>query len=93
MKYFNDIKTRNDLADFLKISRQKLTYILYVRTTGSYYTTFGIPKKNGETRTIFAPSGDLKSIQQKLSNVLYEYQKFLCTKNDTYRHLKEAITL
>lgn len=90
MKYFNDIKTRNDLADFLKISRQKLTYILYVKTTASYYTTFSIPKKNGEIRIIHAPSSDLKSIQQKLSNVLYEHQKFLCTKNNIKSNVSHA---
>ena len=59
MEKFSDIKTRNDFADFLRIPRNKLTHILYVKKPDTYYETFEIPKKNGETRTICAPSGDL----------------------------------
>lgn len=75
MEKFSEIKTRNDFADFLRIPRSKLTYILYVKKTDSYYVTFEIPKKRGGTRTICAPSGDLKSLQTKLANALWEHQK------------------
>lgn len=71
MKRLNEIKTRNDLADFLKFSRSQLTYILYVKKPDSFYTTFEIPKKNGETRVISAPSGALKKLQQKLASALW----------------------
>lgn len=75
MKKFCDIQSRNELADCLSIPRSKLTHILYVKKPDSYYTTFEIPKHNGETRTICAPSGDLKILQVKLSNILWLYQK------------------
>lgn len=75
MKKFCDIQSRNELADYLSIPRNKLTHILYVKKPDSYYTTFEIPKRNGETRTICAPSGDLKILQEKLSNMLWLYQK------------------
>ena len=74
MEMFNEIKTRNDLADFLRIPRSKLTHILYVKTVDSYYQIFEIPKKNGEKREISAPSGDLKDIQAKLAAALWNYQ-------------------
>lgn len=74
MEKFCDIQTRNELADFLKIPRSKLTYVLYIKKPESYYVTFEIPKKNGDTREICAPSGDLKSIQNKLTEALCEYQ-------------------
>lgn len=75
MKKFCDIQSRNELADCLSIPRSKLTHILYVKKPDSYYTTFEIPKRNGETRTICAPSGDLKILQVKLSTILWLYQK------------------
>lgn len=74
MERFCDIQTRNELADFLKIPRNKLTYILYVKRPECYYSTFEIPKKSGGTREICAPSGDLKSIQRKLADALWAYQ-------------------
>lgn len=75
MGKFSEIKTRNDFADFLGIPRSKLTHILYVEKPDSYYETFEIPKKSGDTRKICAPSGDLKSLQAKLANALWEHQK------------------
>ena len=75
MKKFCEIQSRNELADFLNIPHKKLTYILYVRKPDSYYHTFNIPKSDGTFRTICAPSGDLKAIQKKLSNILWLYQK------------------
>ena len=75
MKKFCDIQSRNDLADCLGIPHRKLTHILYGKKPGSYYTTFEIPKRNGDPRTICAPSGDLKTLQVKLANLLWSYQK------------------
>lgn len=40
MGNFSEIKTRNDFADFLRIPRNKLTHILYVKKPDSYYKTF-----------------------------------------------------
>ena len=70
MKKFCDIQSRNELADFLSIPRSKLTHILYVEKPDSYYTEFEIPKRNGEFRTICAPSGALKILQKKLSRFI-----------------------
>lgn len=75
MKKFCDIQSRNDLADCLGIPHRKLTHILYGKKPDSYYTTFEIPKRNGDPRTICAPSGDLKTLQVKLTNLLWSYQK------------------
>lgn len=80
MGNFSEIKTRNDFADFLRIPRNKLTHILYVKKPDSYYKTFEIPKKNGDKRKICAPSGDLKSLQVKLANALWEHQKSISFK-------------
>lgn len=48
MKKFCDIQSRNELADYLSVPRNKLTHILYVKKPDSYYTTFEIPKRNSE---------------------------------------------
>lgn len=90
MEKFSDIKTRNDFADFLRIPRSKLTHILYVKKPDSYYETFEIPKKNGDTRTICAPSGDLKSLQTRLANALWEHQKSIRTSTNTRPNISHA---
>lgn len=84
MGNFSEIKTRNDFADFLRIPRNKLTHILYVKKPDSYYKTFEIPKKNGDKRKICAPSGDLKSLQVKLANALWEHQKSILSLHRTF---------
>lgn len=81
MKKFCDIQSRNELANYLGIPRSKLTHILYVKKPDSYYTTFEIPKRNGDTRAICAPSGDLKVLQKKLSNILWLYQRNIWEEN------------
>lgn len=71
---FCDLASRNELADFLLIPRQKLTYVLYIKKGESYYQSFKIPKKFGGEREIKAPAGDLKFIQKRLADVLWKYQ-------------------
>ena len=75
MDKFNEIKSRNDLAKFLKIPIKKLTYMLYVKKIDYYYDSFEIPKKNGDVRLINAPKGDLKELQRKLTDALWVAQK------------------
>ena len=41
---FNEIKTRNELADFLGIKRSTLSYVLYKKKTENYYISFEIAK-------------------------------------------------
>lgn len=74
MNKFNDIKTKDDLASFLGVPIKKLTYILYVKGTDSYYNSFSIPKKNGKDRPINASTGDLKDLQKKIADALYLFQ-------------------
>ena len=78
----NDIKTRNEFADFLGIQRKTLTYVLYEVGVDSFYKSFDIPKKDGSQRHIHAPTGILKAIQKKLADALYDYQKAIRTEND-----------
>ena len=75
MDYICDIKTRNELADFLDIPRKKLTYILYVKGVDNLYKSFDIPKKSGDNRHINSPTKDLKDIQEKLANALTTYER------------------
>lgn len=75
MDEFHNIKTRNELADFLKVPRKQLSYILYVKGITNLYISFEINKKNGGTRKINAPLEELKDIQEKLAEVLYIHKK------------------
>lgn len=90
MEKFSEIQTRNDFADFLRIPRSKLTHILYVKKPDSYYETFEIPKKNGDTKTICAPSGDLKSLQSRLADALWEHQKIIQTSTNNSPNISHA---
>ncbi|WP_026895747.1 retron Ec67 family RNA-directed DNA polymerase/endonuclease [Clostridiisalibacter paucivorans] len=74
MNRFYNIKNRRELASFLGIPLKKLTYILYKKGVDYYYETFEVPKRNSGARIINAPSGDLKTLQKKLSKILYEHQ-------------------
>ena len=70
---FNELVTRNDLADFLGIPRRKLTHVLYVRRPDSMYHSFDIAKKDGSPRTISAPNKELKDIQRRLAKEISSY--------------------
>jgi RNA-directed DNA polymerase len=72
---FNEIKTRNELADFLNVPRKQLSYQLYVKGISNLYTSFEIKKKNGGVRNIYAPSEELKDIQRKLVKALFNFMK------------------
>lgn len=90
MEKFSDIQTRNELADFLKIPRSKLTYLLYIEKPENDYKTFEIPKKSGGTREICAPFGSLKSIQNKLAEALWEYQKSIWEDRKIHPNISHA---
>lgn len=87
---FNEIKTRSDLANFLKIPQKKLSYILYIKGIDNLYTSFEIPKKNGGIRNIHAPTEDLKSIQQKISQSLWEYHQYILKENNIKSNISHA---
>lgn len=84
MDRFCDIKNRNELADYLKIPRSKLSYLLFIEGIDKQYHTFEIPKKHGGTRTICAPSEDLKGIQRRLASALSAYRKALLTEQNLH---------
>lgn len=90
MSKFCDIQTRNDLADFLLIPRSHLAYVLYVQRTDRCYVTFEIPKKSGGTRTICAPDHDLKDIQKRLAEALWEYQSILWKEKNICPNISHA---
>lgn len=90
MDKFNELRNRDDLADFLNISHKWLNYILYAKGVDNCYSTFEIPKKSGGTREISAPSYELKIIQKKLSLKLQEYQKNLWKKRKISPNISHA---
>ncbi len=90
MKKICDIKTRNELADFLKIPRQKFTQILYSIYPNNCYTTFKIPKKKGGTRSISAPNDELKEIQCRIVKALSDYQQTLLEDNHVVNNISHA---
>jgi hypothetical protein len=75
MDNFQYIDNRSKFADFLGIPLSELTYVLYIKKVETFYATFEISKKSGGTRSISAPTGDLKVIQRKLAKKLWEHQK------------------
>lgn len=87
---FNEIQSRNQLADFLGIQRKTLTYVLFEARVESFYSSFDIPKKDGTLRNIYAPSGALKIIQRKLTNALYEYQTLIRKENGIKANISHA---
>ena len=82
LAHLKQAKTKPDLANLLGISASTLTYVLYSRKPNDYYTSFAIPKRNGDTRTIFAPSGQLKKIQSKLAHLLLDCVDQIDAKNN-----------
>lgn len=87
---FEDIYTRNDLADLLRIPRSKLSYVLYIKKVDNYYKTFEIPKKSGQQRKICAPTGDLKQIQERLYQYIFEHQTNLRKRNGIKNNISHA---
>ena len=89
MMEFDGIKTRNELADFLNVSRKQLSYILYVKGINNLYTSFEIHKKNGGVRKINAPREELKDIQRKLTEAIHRHMKKKSKKKNNISHAFE----
>lgn len=45
MEEIKEIRTRNELADYIGVPRKKLSYILYVKKIENLYESFKIPKR------------------------------------------------
>lgn len=73
MNKLNQLKTKDDFARILGFKNSRyINYLLYYIQTDNLYNSFTIPKKNGGERIIHAPKKELKFLQKKLSNVLWE---------------------
>ncbi|RRD31578.1 RNA-directed DNA polymerase [Streptococcus minor] len=72
----NKLKKLDNKDDFARLLGFKnstyINYILYNIGTDNLYRTFSIPKKNGGTRLVHAPKPELKFLQKKLVNVLWD---------------------
>lgn len=73
MTKFNQLQTKDEFAKLLGLKSDKyINYLLYNIQTDNLYTTFTIPKKNGGERVIHAPKKELKFLQKKLADILWE---------------------
>lgn len=90
MMNFFAIQTRRELADFLGVSYNALTYVLYKKGVESFYYSFSIPKRHGGVRIINAPMKNLAYIQHKLYVALHEYQEKLWDMNSTRTNISHA---
>ncbi len=61
-----------DLAAILGYKASAIAFLLYKTLPAAKYTTFTISKKSGGTRQIDAPTDQLKRLQRRLANVLYQ---------------------
>ncbi len=86
----SDVNSLDSLADILNIPLKKLTYVLYAKHPNSYYSTFEIPKANGDMRTIHAPYTDLKSIQSTLATILSSHIKECNNANSIHSNISHA---
>ncbi|WP_426943860.1 reverse transcriptase family protein [Pseudomonas oryzihabitans] len=69
------IKNNKELADFLEIKVNKLTYYAYHLDDRKKYTTFEIKKRSGGLRKIDAPIKGLKDIHRQVLLKLDPYYK------------------
>lgn len=75
MSSLDALKNASNLREFataIGYRPQGLAYILYKIPDASKYTTFEIPKRSGGLRQIAAPTWQLKALQRRLADVLYE---------------------
>lgn len=67
---FYRLQTSSDVAALLDVSYNRLTFHIWRKSYSSRYKKFSITKRNGGSRSISAPQGGLRIIQQKLAQVL-----------------------
>ena len=71
---FYKLKDLSDICDLLDVSQNQLKYLLFIKN--KKYVEFLIRKKNGGFRKINAPIKELKIIQKKLADILYNIYDF-----------------
>lgn len=72
LERLKEAKSLSDLAVLLGYKPKAVSYILYRIPEGNKYIEFEIPKKNGNIRTIKAPTEKLKHLQRRLADLLNE---------------------
>jgi RNA-directed DNA polymerase len=93
MTYLANLKAASSihhLAHLLGYKPSKLAYVLYKVAPEDKYTTFEVPKKSGGLRTISAPIPELKLLQRRLANVLYDCRAEIEAAAPTRRALSHA---
>nr|WP_315289836.1 retron Ec67 family RNA-directed DNA polymerase/endonuclease [Serratia proteamaculans] len=90
LEQLKSCENKFELADLLQIKVSFLTNILYRIRPENQYEIFIIKKKSGGKREISAPNDKLKDIQKRLSNLLYECQAEICTKNNITQKLSHG---
>jgi RNA-directed DNA polymerase len=68
---FSNLRSRQDVADLLKIELQKLTFLLHGLNPDAQYKTFKLKKSRGGFREICAPMSAIKTLQRRL-NVVFQ---------------------
>ena len=91
--------TLSDVAKLLGFKPKFVSHILYITPTVHKYTTFSIPKKDGNEREINAPEPRLKLLQRRLSHLLqkcfeeiYGTKKYRRTLSHGFRSKHSIIT-
>ncbi len=77
-------KSLEDIAPLLGFTPKGLSYILYVMKAESKYSKFEVPKKSAGSRTILAPTPQLKLLQGRLAKLLTECVKEIQTGKKNY---------
>lgn len=67
---FLAIRSRRELAEWLRVSDAQLRFLLYGRQSKSRYTKVQIPKRNGGIREIEVPVPFLKGLQRKVASAV-----------------------
>jgi RNA-directed DNA polymerase len=71
LQKLREAQTLKGVAKILGFKPSRLAYILYRLPDALKYTSFTIPKRNGDVRQIKAPVAPLRLLQRRLANLLY----------------------
>lgn len=84
---FCEIDSRRDLAAYLGCQYKDLIYNLFVLPDDKRYKKIQIPKRNGDTRDILAPSSGIKRAQRMLATILSDlYKRKSCVHGYVKKH-------
>ena len=82
--------TLSEFANVLNYKPKSISYILYKIPEEKKYIEFKIPKKNGESREIKAPTNKLKVLQRRLADLLNDCFDEICNKNKHEKSLSHG---